>query len=250
MKNLAGHDISLFLFRFVLHRRGINFVMNESIAEDLYPETELKLKPIVHACSETLLRYKDQCCGETIMDGNLLVDGDFEVMLSPGLGRHFILEEKKNLFSDAHEIAKLLMDVMDRRTIEIDSGEYLGPQAVISSIGRTGMNLQGLESLGNRQQNTFITQLPQLTKDVLPDGVNARVSYDHRGHCLMFLHDNFGVIGKVVLVDGFMPNIMAELSKERSEHFDIKKTLMEQILTAIEVELINQVSSSISTLRY
>ncbi|MFA0330558.1 MULTISPECIES: hypothetical protein [Vibrio] len=62
------------------------------------------------------------------MDGNLLVDGDFEVMLSPGLGRHFILEEKKNLFSDAHEIAKLLMDVMDRRTIEIDSGEYLGPQ--------------------------------------------------------------------------------------------------------------------------
>ncbi|CAK2770771.1 hypothetical protein VCRA2121O127_170123 [Vibrio crassostreae] len=106
-----------------------------------------------------------------------------------------------------------VMDVMDRRTIEI-------------------------ESLGNRQQNTFITQLPQLTKDVLPDGVNARVTYDHRGHCMMFLHDNFGVIGKVVLVDGFMPNIMAELSKERSEHVDIKKTLMEQILTAIEVELI------------
>nr|AKN39264.1 hypothetical protein [Vibrio tasmaniensis] len=47
-----------------------------------------------------------------------------------------------------------------------------------------------------------------------------------------------------------MPNIMAELSKERSEHVDIKKTLMEQILTAIEVELINQVSSSSSTLRY
>ncbi|CAK3722054.1 hypothetical protein VCRA2120E57_1550003 [Vibrio crassostreae] len=47
-----------------------------------------------------------------------------------------------------------------------------------------------------------------------------------------------------------MPNIMAELSKERSEYIDIKKTLMEQILTAIEVELIIQVSSSSSTLRY
>lgn len=240
MKNLAGNDISLFLFRFVIHRRGISFIMNEAIAEDLYPDTELKLKPFVHACSETLLRYKDQCCGETIMDGNILVDGDFEVMLSPGLGLHFITKEKSNLFSDAHEIAKLLMDVMDKRTIEIESGEYSGPQTVISSISRTGMIDKEFEALGQKQKDISFIHVPLLTQDELPNGVTAMLSYDHRGHCMMYQHDSFGIIGKVVLVDGFLPQVLAELSQEQSEYFDIKKELMDQIITAIELELASQ----------
>lgn len=240
MKNLAGNDISLFLFRFIIRHHGISFVMNEAIAEDLYPDTELKLKPIVHACSETLLRYKDHCNEETIMDGNILVDGDFEVMLATGLGRHFITEEKNNLFSDAHEIAKLLMDVMDKRTVEIESGEYLGPQAVISSISRTGMMNKEFEALGNKQKDINLLHIPLLTQDELPSGVTAKVSYDHRGHCMVYQHDTLGMIGKIVLIDGFLPQIAAELSKEQSEYFDIKKELMDQIITAIELDLTSQ----------
>lgn len=241
MKNLAGHAASLFLFRFDIHRGGINFVMNEAIAEDLYSETELKLRPLVHACSETLLRYKALCIGSTIMDGYILVDGDFEVMLSTGLGRCFLRDEKRHLFSDAHEIAKLLMEVMDRRTLEIDSGEYPGPQNVISSISRTGMLTQELEDIGNKQKDTDLIHLPFLTPDELPEDVSTRVSYDHRGHCMTFHHETYGLIGKVVLVDGLMPHLVADLSKERSEYLEVKRRLLERIISTIELELMSRV---------
>ncbi len=57
MKNIAGNEISIFLFRFELHGRGIDFVLNEEIAADMYPDVNEELTPLVHACSETLLRY-------------------------------------------------------------------------------------------------------------------------------------------------------------------------------------------------
>jgi len=45
------------------------------------------------------------------MDGNILATGEFEVMLSKGLGRHFADEEKQQLFQDAKTIADLLVAV-------------------------------------------------------------------------------------------------------------------------------------------
>jgi len=39
------------------------------------------------------------------MDGNFLKSGEFEVMLSKGLGRHFAEDEKARLFQDAKHIA-------------------------------------------------------------------------------------------------------------------------------------------------
>ena len=104
MKNIAGHDVSLFLFRFEHRGRIISFVLNEGIAEDLYQDISVQLQPLVHACCDTLSRYRHLCHTVTIMDGNLLLDGTFEVMLSPGMGRHFIEKEKVALFHDAHTI--------------------------------------------------------------------------------------------------------------------------------------------------
>lgn len=52
MKNLAGNDCSIFLFRFVLRKNAISYVLNESIAEDMYPEIEEQIQPLVQACSE------------------------------------------------------------------------------------------------------------------------------------------------------------------------------------------------------
>ena len=57
MRNIAGNDVSIFLFRFELHGAGIDFVLNEGIAADMYQDLDEQLKPLVHACCETLSRY-------------------------------------------------------------------------------------------------------------------------------------------------------------------------------------------------
>jgi hypothetical protein len=126
LKNLAGNAVSLSLFRFVLRGNGIDCVLNEAIAADMYQDVDEKLKPLVHACCETLLRYRHLSVSDTIMDGNILDTGEFEVMLSKGLGRHFADDEKQHLFQDAKNIADLLVGVMDRRTQELKDGKQGG----------------------------------------------------------------------------------------------------------------------------
>ncbi|OAI00895.1 hypothetical protein A1353_18975 [Methylomonas methanica] len=122
MKNNAGNDLSLFLFRFELRGAGIDFVLNEGIAADMYPDIETKLKPIVHSCCETLLRYRRLSVSITIMDGGILTTGEFEVMLSKGLGQYVAPDDKQRLFQDAKRIADFLTAVMDRRTQEQQTG--------------------------------------------------------------------------------------------------------------------------------
>src|SRR5215510_1691150 len=98
LKNLAGNDVSIFLFRFEVFGNGISFVLNEGIASDMYPDVDEQLKPLAHTCCETLVRYRHLSVSHTIMDGNILDTGEFEVMLSKGLGRHFAADEKQQLF--------------------------------------------------------------------------------------------------------------------------------------------------------
>jgi hypothetical protein len=98
LKNLAGNDVSIFLFRFEIIGNGISFVLNQEIAMDMYHDVDEKLKPLAHVCCETLARYRHLSVSDTIMDGNILDTGEFEVMLSRGLGRHFPEDEKQQLF--------------------------------------------------------------------------------------------------------------------------------------------------------
>lgn len=248
MKNLAGNSVSIFLFRFVLRKNAISFVLNETIAEDMYPEIDEQVQPLVHACCETLMRYRTLCRGETIMDGSILVDGCFEVMLSQGIGKYFVEREKKNLFSDAHEIAQLLMEVMERRTKEEEQGTYPGPQPVIRKIGPTEATNKGLEALGNRKQ--FLDELvygtcrknadlKRLSPDDLPDDVVAKRGYDHRGHCIAFEHANLGELGRIILtdIDGESFLMQAEITKGKLETFDRRQKVFEEIVSIIEVGL-------------
>ena len=78
LKNIAGNDVSIFLFRFELRDNGIDFVVNQAIAADMYQDVDEKLKPLAHACCETLLRYRHLSVSNTIMDGNILATGEFE----------------------------------------------------------------------------------------------------------------------------------------------------------------------------
>ena len=133
MRNIAGNDVSIFLFQFELRGAGIDFVLNEGIAADMYQDLDAQIKPLVHACCATLLRYRYLSISKIMMDGNFLLSGEFEVMLSKGLGRHFRPQEKARLFQDAKKIADLLAMVMDRKTLEENAGI---PQQ-LSAIGHS-----------------------------------------------------------------------------------------------------------------
>jgi len=39
LKNLAGNDVSIFLFRFDVHGNAIDFILNQAIAADSSPYT-------------------------------------------------------------------------------------------------------------------------------------------------------------------------------------------------------------------
>ena len=133
MRNLAGNDISIFLFQFKLHDTGIDFILNEVIAADMYQDLDEQLKPLIHACCVTLSQYRHLSVSNIIMDGNFLVSGEFEVMLSKGLGQYFRPQEKARLFQDAKQIADLLSLVMNRRTQEEKAGIPQHPAAIDGS---------------------------------------------------------------------------------------------------------------------
>jgi hypothetical protein len=208
-QNLAGNDVSIFLFRFDLTGNGISFVLNESIAADMYDDVDEQLKPLVHACGETLLRYKQWSVSNIIMDGNILASGEFEVMLSRGLGKYFPEAEKEQLFADAGEIGNLLVTVMDRRTQEEKEGKPSQPfrKPAVSDPAKLK---RGLEQLGEvkhlqaelqrvAEGKRIMPGLKRLRPEDLPPGVRAVRGYDHRGHCLTFGHEALGELGRIVL---------------------------------------------------
>ena len=192
MKNIAGNDVSIFLFRFELRGNGIDFVLNEAIAADMYQDIDEKTKPLIHACCETLLRYRHLSVSNTIMDGNFLVTGEFEVMLSKGLGRHFAHAEKERLFQDAKSISDLLGEVMDRRTQEMKKGKQQTPHPIEHTPNPSKIK-KGLEELGKARFLQAELQWPaegekirpglkQLHPDDLPPDVTASRGYDHSAY--------------------------------------------------------------------
>lgn len=250
MKNIAGNDVSIFLFRFELRGKGIDFVLNEAIAEDMYQDSDVKLKPLVHACCETLLRCKHLSVSNTIMDGNILATGEFEVMLSKGLGQHFAHDEKGRLFQDAKNISDLLSVVMERRTQELKKGK----QQSLSSIEYTTNPRKikkGLEKLGKTKHLKAKMQwlaegrqlrpgLRQLHPDDLPPDVTASSGYDHRGFCYIFEHKKFGELGRIVLIKVSEKEMLmqAELykgqEKQESTIAKKKKEIFEKVITTVK----------------
>ncbi len=210
MKNIAGNDVSIFLFRFELRGNGIDFVLNEAIAADMYQDVDEEIKPLVHACCETLLRYRHLSVSNTIMDGNILATGEFEVMLSKGLGRHFAHDEKARLFQDAKNISDRLTVVMDRRTQELKKGKQRSRPPIEPPPSPKQIK-KGLEELGKTKRLQAQLQwlaeggqlrpgLRRLRPEDLPPDVTASSGYDHRGHCYIFEHKKLGELGRIVLI--------------------------------------------------
>ena len=76
-RNLAGNDVSIFLCQFELREAGLDFILNEGIAADMYQALEAQLKPLVPACCATLSHYRSLSRSKVIMDGNLLFRENF-----------------------------------------------------------------------------------------------------------------------------------------------------------------------------
>lgn len=210
LRNLAGNDVSIFLFRFELRGNGIDFVLNETIAADMYQDIDEKLKPLVHVCCETLLWYKHLSISNVIMDGNFLAPGGFDVMLSRGLRRHFANDEKQQLFQDAKNIADLLAEVMDRRTQEEKEGKpgsasHTGyphnPESIkkeLAELGRAKRLKAEVQRITEGKQ--IRPGLRQLRPEDLPPDVTASRGYDHRGQCYNFEHKALGELGRIVMI--------------------------------------------------
>ena len=249
MKNIAGNDVSIFLFRFELRGNGIDFVLNEAIAADMYQDIDEKIKPLVHACCETLLRYRHLSVSITLMDGNFLVAGEFEVMLSKGLGRYVAPAEKERLFQDAKNISDLLAVVMDRRTQELKKGKQQTPYP-IEHTPTPGEIKKGLEQLGKAKflqaELQWIAEgqkirpgLKQLHPDDLPPDVTASRGYDHRGHCYIFEHKKLGELGRIVLIKVGEQEILMQadfykgLEKQESTIAKKKKEIFKKVVTTV-----------------
>jgi hypothetical protein len=101
------------------------------------------------------------------MDGNILDTGEFEVMLSKGLGRHFVEDEKQQLFQDAKSIADLLIAVMDRRTKEEKEGIKQRQPPVQYPQNPTNIK-KGLEELGKAKRSKAEAQWLREGKRVRP----------------------------------------------------------------------------------
>jgi hypothetical protein len=144
------------------------------------------------------------------MDGNFLVTGACEVMLSKGLGQYVAHDEKRRLFQDAKMIADLLAVVMERGTQEVEKGiqRNLPPIEYPSSPRQIK---KGLEKLGKAKHRQAKLQwlaagiplwpgLRQLRPEDLPLDVTASSGYDHRGLCYVVDHKKFGELGRIVLI--------------------------------------------------
>ena len=115
LKNLADHDVDIFLFRFVVRDDVIHCCINETIWADMYVDIDVLLASFVENCSQILHKYKQYFPNEMLLDGCILMDGCLELMLSKGMGEYFTMADKDTLFSNAKAIAELLMEVMERR---------------------------------------------------------------------------------------------------------------------------------------
>ncbi|MBH8609382.1 hypothetical protein [Thermoactinomyces sp. CICC 10521] len=108
----------IFLFRFDKANNGLDFILNQAIAEDMYPDIHEKMIPLVEATGQALNHYKMKSIQNTVMQFIIDDNNDMEVKLSPGLGQYIDPITKQVIFTNAKSIADLCVEVMNRRTLE------------------------------------------------------------------------------------------------------------------------------------
>lgn len=108
----------IFLYRFDIKGNGLDFVLNEAIAEDMYDDVHERLIPHVEAAGNLLNFYKRKSISNTVMHMVIHDDNHLEVKLSTGLGQHIDFITKQVIFDHAEKMGNLCCEVMNRRTLE------------------------------------------------------------------------------------------------------------------------------------
>ncbi|WP_028777303.1 hypothetical protein [Shimazuella kribbensis] len=108
----------IFLFQSDVTGSGINFVLNEQIARDMYPDLVEKMRPIIVETCDVLQNYKQHSKGNPILEVVIQDNEDVTVDLSPGLGKFIDEHTRRAIFENAKQIALILGEVMNRKTLE------------------------------------------------------------------------------------------------------------------------------------
>ncbi|TKH19522.1 hypothetical protein FC697_20125 [Bacillus wiedmannii] len=109
----------IFLFRFDVTDKGMDFILNEEIAKDMYPDLEEMLRDLVKSLCSILEYYKVYNKEKTIFSGVIHDNGEAEVTLSKGLGKYIDLYTKNQIIFDHGKlITELFTTIMDRRSAE------------------------------------------------------------------------------------------------------------------------------------
>ncbi|HDR7494664.1 hypothetical protein [Bacillus tropicus] len=109
----------IFLFRIDVTDKGMDFILNEEIAKDMYPDLEEMLRDLVKSLCSILEYYKVYNKEKTIFSGVIHDNGEAEVTLSKGLGEYIDLYTKNQIIFDHGKlITELCTTIMDRRSAE------------------------------------------------------------------------------------------------------------------------------------
>jgi hypothetical protein len=107
----------IFLFRFDATDKGMDFILNEEIAMDMYPDLEEMLHDLVKSLCSILEQFK--VYNKTIFSGVIHDDGQADVTLSKGLGQYIDPYTKNQIiFEHGKLITEICTKVMDRRSAE------------------------------------------------------------------------------------------------------------------------------------
>jgi hypothetical protein len=111
----------IFLYRFDIVDGGINFVLNEGIALDMSAKYEEILRPIVFSLSTLLDKYKHLSTNQTIFKATVLDNGELDLLLSEGLGKHIdSFTKNEGIFKGGIAIANICGNIMDEYCAQIN----------------------------------------------------------------------------------------------------------------------------------
>ena len=109
----------IFLFRFDVTDKGMDFILNEKIAKDMYPDLEEMLRDLMKALCSMLEYYKVYNKEKTIFSEFIHDNEEADVTLSKGFGKYIDPYTKNQIIFDHGKlITELCTTIMERRSAE------------------------------------------------------------------------------------------------------------------------------------
>ncbi|MCB2300432.1 hypothetical protein [Clostridium tagluense] len=108
----------IFLYNFEIKGNGIDFVLNEGLAKDMYSDLEIHLRALVKSTVAILLDYRYLSSSNIIFSAKVLDNDELELLFSKGLGQYIDERAKNVLYECGKAIANICAEVMQRRTLE------------------------------------------------------------------------------------------------------------------------------------